>query len=113
MRHTALFLRRTLLVLAMLVLTACGGGGADSPNDVFRRLVAAGTGSFVPETGVWWNASEGGSGFTFEVQGNLLLMSSYGYDAAGRAQWYVGALPSWPMAASAAPLPARKDGGPC
>ncbi len=47
-----------------------------------------------PQTGWWWNAAEGGRGYSIEVQGNNLFMASYLYDASGRATWHVAAGPT-------------------
>ena len=45
--------------------------------------------SFQPETGWWWNAAEGGRGFSFEVQGEYLYIAGYMYDESGSPIWYV------------------------
>ncbi len=42
-----------------------------------------------PETGWYWNESEGGRGFFFEVQGSTLFIGGYVYDDAGRSFWAV------------------------
>ena len=49
--------------------------------------------SGAPETGWWWNASESGTGWFFEVQGSNLFMAGYLYDDAGRPIWYVSSGP--------------------
>jgi len=50
-------------------------------------VVSAASGS--PETGWYWNSSESGRGFFFEVQGSTLFMAAYLYDDAGRSFWAV------------------------
>ena len=47
--------------------------------------------SFKPETGWWWNAGEGGRGFSIEVQGDNLFIGGFMYDASGNPVWYVSA----------------------
>ena len=41
-----------------------------------------------PEAGWWWAPSEGGRGYTLEIQGGMLLLAGYMYDAQGNAVWY-------------------------
>ena len=47
--------------------------------------------SFKPETGWWWNASEGGRGFSIEIQGDNLFIGGFMYDGSGNPVWYVSA----------------------
>jgi len=42
-----------------------------------------------PQTGWWWNASEGGRGYFIEAQNTAIFVSFYMYNAAGQAVWYV------------------------
>ena len=42
-----------------------------------------------PQTGWWWNASEGGRGFFMEAQNEAMFVSFYMYNGAGQAVWYV------------------------
>ena len=44
--------------------------------------------SGAPESGWWWNESESGTGWFFEVQGSALFMAGYLYDGSGRPIWY-------------------------
>ena len=46
-----------------------------------------------PQTGWWWNAAEGGRGYSIEKQGNNLFMAAYFYEANGRATWLVAGGP--------------------
>lgn len=41
-----------------------------------------------PQSGWWWNPSEGGRGYTIEAQNNTIFMAGYMYDNAGRPVWY-------------------------
>lgn len=42
-----------------------------------------------PESGWWWNPSEGGRGYFLEWQGGELFMAGYMYDEAGNPLWYL------------------------
>lgn len=44
--------------------------------------------TFRPETGWWWNADEGGRGFSIEVQGDQVYIAGFMYDADGSPVWY-------------------------
>src|SRR5471030_642756 len=50
--------------------------------------LALGHSALDPQTGLWWNPSEGGRGFSVEMQGNNAYIASYMYDAAGDPVWY-------------------------
>jgi hypothetical protein len=52
-----------------------GGSGATQP---------AGT----PQTGFWYAPTEPGSGYSIEIQGNLLFLAGYMYDPQGNPIWY-------------------------
>jgi alpha-tubulin suppressor-like RCC1 family protein len=41
-----------------------------------------------PQTGWWWNPSEGGRGFSIEIQDNTAFVAAYMYDASGNPVWY-------------------------
>jgi hypothetical protein len=58
-----------------------------------RHVFGTGAAPFQPDDGWWWNASEGGSGYSMEVQGNNLFAVGFMYDDAGRAVWYFTAGP--------------------
>lgn len=58
-----------------------GGSGATPPPGT-------------PQTGWWWNAEEGGRGYSIEVQGNTMFLGGYMYDVFGNPIWYA----SGPMA---------------
>jgi len=40
-----------------------------------------------PQTGWWYNPSEGGRGFSIEAKGNRLFMAAFHYEPDGRATW--------------------------
>lgn len=44
--------------------------------------------SFTPESGLWWNQNEPGSGYNIEIQDNFLFGVFYVYDANGNPLWY-------------------------
>lgn len=42
-----------------------------------------------PQTGWWWNAAEGGRGYSIEVAGNNIFYAAFLYDESGRSNWFV------------------------
>jgi len=42
-----------------------------------------------PAPGLWWNPNESGRGYNFDLQGNLLVMTSYVYNKQGAPVWYL------------------------
>lgn len=65
-------------------------------GDVTTTLPAFGAGgvtSLAPETGVWWNPSESGTGYVVAVKNNVLVMQIYSYRSDGEPQWYLTAGP--------------------
>jgi len=42
-----------------------------------------------PQTGWWWDPSQGGRGFAVEVQGGVMYLAGYMYDASGNPVWYL------------------------
>ncbi|HUP30566.1 MAG TPA: hypothetical protein VM122_10370, partial [Usitatibacter sp.] len=71
------------------------GYGASSSamlnNGVNRSVVTAPAATTCqpqpPQTGWWWNTTQGGRGFSMEVRGNSIFFASYLYDDAGRPIW--------------------------
>ena len=47
--------------------------------------------AYTPESGVWWNPAEPGTGILLEIQDNFLFAAVYSYDGAGFATWYTTA----------------------
>src|SRR5205085_11876681 len=66
-----------------------GGTISITRYDIVSGGVAAGPASGMPQTGWWWNSSESGRGYFFEVQGSTMFMSTYMYDSRGQATWYI------------------------
>lgn len=82
------WLGTAMLALALMVELS-GGKSAEamSPAASMHESVAA-VPFATPQTGIWWNPAESGSGYTIEVQGNQLSLAMYLYDANGAATWY-------------------------
>jgi hypothetical protein len=57
--------------------------------DFTTNGAVGGTAPGYPQTGWWWNASEGGRGFFVEAQNTAMFVSFYMYNSAGQAVWYV------------------------
>jgi hypothetical protein len=72
----------------LLALVACGGGGGPS-----SAVLTLKEGVVEPQTGVWWNPAESGSGYAVELQGDIVSLGAYMYEADGKAAWFVGPLP--------------------
>ena len=51
-------------------------------------LLATPARAYTPESGVWWNPNEPGTGILIEIQDNFLFAAAYTYDNAGRPIWY-------------------------
>jgi len=66
-----------------------GGGTFIRRFDFVTNGALGGPAPGYPETGWWWNASEGGRGFFFEAQNTSMYVSFYLYNEAGQAVWYV------------------------
>lgn len=46
---------------------------------------------FPPQTGIWGNPAESGRGWSFEIQNDIVVISTYSYDTSGRATWFLSA----------------------
>jgi len=44
--------------------------------------------AFTPESGLWWNPNEPGSGYSIEIQDNYLFIAAFVYDQAGNPIWF-------------------------
>jgi hypothetical protein len=42
----------------------------------------------LPQTGVWWNSSQPGTGYYIEVQNGVALVTAFLYDSTGSPTWY-------------------------
>lgn len=69
-------------------ITWPGGSVPITRYDIVPGSLNAAPPSFQPETGWWWNADEGGRGFSIEVQGDNLFIAGFMYDASGNPVWY-------------------------
>ncbi|TWO72610.1 hypothetical protein FN976_03500 [Caenimonas sedimenti] len=88
MTKSGLCVRWLAALSLFLGLAACGGSeGSSGPGLVLKD------GGLEPQTGVWWNPAESGSGFAVELQGDIVSLGAYMYEADGKAAWYVGPLP--------------------
>jgi hypothetical protein len=45
--------------------------------------------AYTPESGIWWNPNESGSGFVIEIQDNLMVLAYYGGNAQGQSTWWL------------------------
>ncbi|MBI1889778.1 MAG: hypothetical protein HYS18_03960 [Burkholderiales bacterium] len=65
--------------------------GLTTPIERYN-IVAGGSGApqsiGTPQAGWWWNAAEGGRGFSVEIQNSTMFMAGYMYDDAGNPIWY-------------------------
>jgi hypothetical protein len=43
--------------------------------------------AYTPESGVWWNPEEPGTGLQIEIQDNFMALSGYVFDSAGAPLW--------------------------
>lgn len=60
----------------------------------FAFITAAATGpalAYSPESGLWWNPAESGTGYTIEIQDNMMVVTVYGGAQDGRSKWYTAA----------------------
>ncbi len=55
---------------------------------LFGLTLALPVRAYTPESGVWWNPNEPGTGIFIEIQDNFLVAAAYTYDTVGNAQWY-------------------------
>lgn len=51
-------------------------------------LCAASAHAYTPESGIWWNPNESGTGVVIEVQDNFMVVAAFVGDAQGKATWY-------------------------
>ena len=67
----------------------CSGTTVAATITVSSATSCTATFSPGPETGWWYRASEGGRGYSVQVQGQTLFLGAFAYDNAGKAVWYV------------------------
>ena len=51
-------------------------------------LAASAAHAYTPESGIWWNPAESGTGVVIEVQDNFMVVAAFVGDAQGKAIWY-------------------------
>ena len=66
-----------------------GGNVAITRYELAPGSLKAAKPAFQPESGWWWNASEGGRGFAIEVQGDNMYIGGFLYSENGAPVWYV------------------------
>ena len=49
--------------------------------------------AFTPETGLWWNPNESGTGYNIQVQRGVLVATMYSYTTVGDPVWYLAVGP--------------------
>ncbi|TWO71037.1 VCBS repeat-containing protein [Caenimonas sedimenti] len=77
---------RLVVGLGAVALASCGGSGA--PGPAAGAVLKATPSSSPALTGTYWNAAEGGTGFFFEHQGNIGVVTFFMYDDSGKPVWY-------------------------
>lgn len=51
-------------------------------------LVAGNVQAYEPESGLWWNPDESGTGYFIEIQDDMLVFAVSGGSLSGQAKWY-------------------------
>ena len=46
-----------------------------------------------PEKGLWWDPTEDGTGYQFDVKHGVLVLTMYTYEAGGHSEWYLSGGP--------------------
>jgi hypothetical protein len=46
-----------------------------------------------PQTGLWWNPAESGSGYALDYKHGVLVVTTYSYKATGESEWYISSGP--------------------
>ena len=81
------------LVMAV-VIAGCGGGTEPAPEAAAPALAQQQLLSNTPGFGghgTWWNPAEPGTGFVFEAQGSVGVITFFVYEGSGKPVWYSGA----------------------
>ena len=84
-----------------MTLTTSEGETIDSVSVAYIRCTATGPakttfvlasvpgGPVTPAVGLWWNATESGSGYAIDVKHGVIVVTIYSYTSGGDAQWYI------------------------
>ena len=91
MGFRCLALARLLGVAVCAALVSCGGGAPEAPAAGTAALKA--TVADFQGNGYWWNPAASGTGFFFEAQGGVGVVTYYMYEASGRPVWYAATGP--------------------
>lgn len=75
-----------VVVFGALGLASCGGGSSPNPAASALKATVA-----TLHTGTYWNPAESGTGFFFEHQGSIGVVTFFVYDDAGQPVWYSAA----------------------
>jgi hypothetical protein len=46
-----------------------------------------------PEKGLWWDPTEDGTGYNFDVKHGVLVLTMFTYESSGHSEWYLSAGP--------------------
>lgn len=88
--------RRANPALLMGPFLSAGLSGLDLTANQLADIgwsIAAPLATILPQSGWWWNPAEGGRGFSLELSGSNVFMSTYLYAADGSPLWYVALAP--------------------
>lgn len=71
--------------------------------------------AFTPISGMWWNPSESGTGYSIQVQHGVLVATMYSYTAGGDPMWYliVGSMTNVGNGVTASATLEKYRGGQC
>lgn len=80
--------RQVIMTLALLAFPAASLIAQEGP---YVPCVDCGelTQAPFPESGLWYNPDQSGTGFTFEIQNGVMAGYYYGYDIEGEPEWYL------------------------
>ncbi|MBI1889198.1 MAG: lamin tail domain-containing protein [Burkholderiales bacterium] len=82
--------RLLCLWTALVLLTSCGDHTSmDNARSVPAQVAASPKAATYtqPQSGWYWNPSEGGRGYAIERQGNQLFLTAFFYESSGAATW--------------------------
>jgi hypothetical protein len=49
--------------------------------------------TITPQTGLWWNPAESGSGYALDYKHGVLVVTTYSYKVTGESEWYISSGP--------------------
>lgn len=92
--------RAAAAALLATLLVACGGGDQASPGGQDTAGLLKATVADFNGNGTWWQPTASGTGFFFEAQGGLGIVTFYMFEDNGKPVWY----------SAVGPLSANADG---